>query len=66
MESHVDTNFVDPLAVKEGRVAHGRVAVSVAEGELLLHDRTDVYLEAEAEGDQITTVRLPDDWQITR
>lgn len=41
LELHVDADFVDLFAVKEGRVAHGRAEVTVAEGELLLHDRTD-------------------------
>ncbi|MEV6337928.1 glycogen debranching N-terminal domain-containing protein [Nocardia vinacea] len=41
LELHVDADFVDLFAVKEGRVAHGRAEVTVAEGELVLHDRTD-------------------------
>lgn len=41
LELHVDADFVDLFAVKEGRVGHIRADVTVAEGELLLHDRTD-------------------------
>ncbi|WP_433732940.1 amylo-alpha-1,6-glucosidase [Nocardia sp. CA-129566] len=41
LELHVDADFVDLFAVKEGRAAHGRAEVTVAEGELLLHDRAD-------------------------
>ncbi|MFQ6395160.1 glycogen debranching N-terminal domain-containing protein [Nocardia sp. KC 131] len=43
LELHVDADFVDLFAVKEGRAGHGhgRAEVAVAEGELLLHDRTD-------------------------
>ncbi|MEV6429548.1 glycogen debranching N-terminal domain-containing protein [Nocardia sp. NPDC051463] len=41
LELHVDADFVDLFAVKEGRAGHGRADVVVAEGELLLHDHID-------------------------
>ncbi|WP_084511132.1 glycogen debranching N-terminal domain-containing protein [Nocardia lijiangensis] len=41
LELHVDADFVDLFAVKEGRAGHHRADVTVAEGELLLHDRSD-------------------------
>ncbi|MCP2287444.1 amylo-alpha-1,6-glucosidase [Nocardia amikacinitolerans] len=41
LELHVDADFVDLFAVKEGRAGHLRADVTVAEGELLLHDRSD-------------------------
>ncbi|RBO96753.1 amylo-alpha-1,6-glucosidase [Nocardia puris] len=41
LELHVDADFVDLFAVKEGRAGHVRAEISVADGELLLHDRTD-------------------------
>ncbi|WP_439957089.1 amylo-alpha-1,6-glucosidase [Nocardia altamirensis] len=41
LELHVDADFVDLFAVKEGRVGHGRAEVAVTDGELLFHDRTD-------------------------
>lgn len=41
LELHVDADFVDLFAVKEGRAGHARSDITVAEGELLLHDRVD-------------------------
>ncbi|MFI6168152.1 glycogen debranching N-terminal domain-containing protein [Nocardia sp. NPDC051052] len=41
LELHVDADFVDLFAVKEGRAGNGRSEVTVAEGELLFHDRAD-------------------------
>ena len=41
LELHVDADFVDLFAVKEGRSGPGRAEVTAADGELLLHDRSD-------------------------
>ncbi|GAA5057074.1 amylo-alpha-1,6-glucosidase [Nocardia callitridis] len=41
LELHVDADFVDLFAVKEGRSGHARAEVTEADGELVLHDRTD-------------------------
>ncbi len=41
LELHVDADFVDLFAVKEGRAGHVRADVTVSESELLLHDRSD-------------------------
>ncbi|WP_054812577.1 amylo-alpha-1,6-glucosidase [Nocardia arizonensis] len=41
LELHVEADFVDLFAVKEGRAGHMRADITVAEAELLLHDRTD-------------------------
>ncbi|BAD59026.1 glycogen debranching N-terminal domain-containing protein [Nocardia farcinica] len=41
LELHVEADFVDLFAVKEGRAGHHRAEVTVADGELLLHDRVD-------------------------
>ncbi|MEV0360155.1 glycogen debranching N-terminal domain-containing protein [Nocardia sp. NPDC050697] len=41
LELHVDADFVDLFAVKEGRAGHTRAEVTVADGELLLHDRSE-------------------------
>ncbi|WSY64660.1 amylo-alpha-1,6-glucosidase [Nocardia sp. NBC_00881] len=41
LELHVDADFVDLFAVKEGRAGHARADVTVADGELVLHDHTD-------------------------
>ncbi|WP_085999044.1 amylo-alpha-1,6-glucosidase [Nocardia higoensis] len=41
LELHVDADFVDLFAVKEGRAGHHRADVTVGDGELLLHDRVD-------------------------
>ncbi|MEU7765186.1 glycogen debranching N-terminal domain-containing protein [Nocardia sp. NPDC049190] len=41
LELHVDADFVDLFAVKEGRGGHGRADLTVADGELVLHDHAD-------------------------
>ncbi|MGN2639331.1 amylo-alpha-1,6-glucosidase [Nocardia takedensis] len=41
LELHVEADFVDLFAVKEGRAGHVRADITVAETELLLHDRVD-------------------------
>ncbi|WP_408638664.1 amylo-alpha-1,6-glucosidase [Nocardia gipuzkoensis] len=41
LELHVDADFVDLFAVKEGRAGHARADVTVADGELVLHDHAD-------------------------
>ncbi|MGV9616153.1 amylo-alpha-1,6-glucosidase [Nocardia xishanensis] len=41
LELHVDADFVDLFAVKEGRAGHVRADVTITDSELLLHDRSD-------------------------
>ncbi|WP_028476481.1 glycogen debranching N-terminal domain-containing protein [Nocardia sp. CNY236] len=41
LELHVDADFIDLFAVKEGRAGHARADVTVADGELVLHDHAD-------------------------
>ncbi|WP_282779740.1 MULTISPECIES: glycogen debranching N-terminal domain-containing protein [unclassified Nocardia] len=41
LQLHVDADFVDLFAVKEGRTGHSRAEVLVADVELLLNDRSD-------------------------
>ncbi|MFI1914984.1 glycogen debranching N-terminal domain-containing protein [Nocardia sp. NPDC020380] len=41
LQLHVDADFADLFAVKEGRSGNGRAEVVVADVELLLHDRSD-------------------------
>ncbi|MBH0777831.1 amylo-alpha-1,6-glucosidase [Nocardia bovistercoris] len=41
MELHVEADFVDLFAVKEGRAGHVRADITVTDSELVLHDRSD-------------------------
>ncbi|WP_405147775.1 amylo-alpha-1,6-glucosidase [Nocardia salmonicida] len=42
LELHVDADFVDLFAVKEGRTHGRRAEMTTTDGELLLHDRADL------------------------
>lgn len=42
LELHVDADFVDLFSVKEGRSGGRRAEMTTADGELLLHDRSDL------------------------
>ncbi|GAA0537254.1 amylo-alpha-1,6-glucosidase [Saccharopolyspora subtropica] len=52
---HVDADFADLFAVKEGRAGHGGAEVTVAGAELLLRDRSDGLrgLSVNASGDPV-------------